>query len=126
MSSLLGFSGEAWLLLFACMAIIGVLILIGCGIAWLADRLVDRRTAATTPPAPAVIPLPHRRIPIDPDTRAARDARLDGVLAEMFRTGNTGWYVAARLYAYEAELSEYLELALELDENVAAAGPEGD
>jgi hypothetical protein len=121
MISILGFGGESVLLLGLCMVAGGVLVLGVCGVASVCGRLRARRTVT-----PAPVPLPRRRVPIDPETLPARIAQLDGVLAEIARTGGTsGYYAAARLITYEAELSHLLELALELDENLPAPGPEG-
>lgn len=119
MTSMLGFSGEAWLLLFVSMAIAGAAVLIVCFVVWVWERIIRRRPA--TPPAAA---LPRRRRPIDRETRELHDAQRDAVMAEMARGGPSGWYIGARLFNYEAELSDLLELALELDENIPANGSE--
>lgn len=57
--------------------------------------------------------LPRRRRPITEDERKQRIDRLDAVQAQ---ASLSQAYVLARLGPYEAELSELLELALELDD----------
>ena len=87
---------------------VAVYILIGVALVLLVWSLLSpRKTDAARPE------LPRRRTPITDDERELRYARLDAVLAQSMVSPG---YLLARLGPYEAELSELLELGLELDD----------
>jgi hypothetical protein len=83
-------------------------ILIGAAILLLGASLLRRTRTGDTKPE-----LPRRRVPITDDERELRRARTDAVQAQAALSPS---YLHARLGPYEAELSELLELALELDD----------
>jgi hypothetical protein len=95
-------------------------VLVGVAIVLLVWSLIRRAKNKRAP----VDELPRRRRPIDQDSREARGAQCDAVLAECARSRH---YIAARLLPYEGEISHLAELCLELDESAAGAdGEEGD
>lgn len=85
-----------------------VYVLIAVAVVLLGCALLRRTESRASRPE-----LPRRRKPITDDERELRQARVDAVYAQASLSPG---YVLARLGPYEADLSELLELALELDD----------
>jgi hypothetical protein len=86
---------------------VAIYVLVGIAVVLLGWSLLRPRKHRDRPE------LPNRRKPITDDQRELRQARVDAVHAQ---ASISAGYVAVRLGPYETELSELLELALELDD----------